>query len=629
MAADTYQNRYIRDQVLELYRWSRQEHWQRFCESALIWYKHYRNIVDPRIDEDDYHSNMGIGLAFPIIEIMHARLMEPWVQGADIIKATADEEAGRLRAPRTAAYINHSLRRVITRPMSKLGLVKKSALIFGRGGGKWRVKRDRARNVLTRVPIVIGEDIVPGGFRVGSTMKWVKTAPEGTFEFDYVDPFNCWRAAGRFMEDSEWVFEDAYLSDSEIWAQVESGNWSVNPEELSPSGYDSWVIRRMSLESGWQDTGPNGGNRKPHKRTEFQGRIEVKRTRGSRPVFKDMFIEILNEDELAADPRELETYNGRPSYLWWEPVQDSLSERAIGVIEPMEDALIELNSLANIALDNARKIIESPLAIDPSMTKQETIYLGPAELNWIRNPSMAIKAIEMKDLPRSFYQFLGWLNDLVQRISGVSDYFGGLNTSDTSRVTKTATGMSLMANLSASRFGPVLGSLDVDVYQKLAEAIHLTARQRMTQSTKIRLPGNPESPYQTIGPEDLDVVLGYSFNTRALDPSASIKRAEFIEMIDRLTGLQPLLETQGVMVDLYELVQVLMDQFNHGADVEKVLKRMVQDGTIPLTPTGGPGEGMGQPALPGRPQLAAGSPQPDPMSGPVPPSQMMRSGVGA
>jgi hypothetical protein len=207
----------------------------------------------------------------------------------------------------------------------------------------------------------------------------------------------------------------------------------------------------------------------------------------------------------------------------------------------------------------------------------------------------------MKDLPSSFYELLGWYNDLIQRISGVSDYFAGLNTSDTAGLTKTATGMTLMANLSASRFGPMLSMMDREFYRDLAQAIHRTSLQRMVEPENVRMGYNPSQPFSVVGPDDLDIDIDYSFNAKALDPQSHHRRQDFIDMTKILGEFAEGLAAQGYELDLYQTARLVMDEFGRGAEVEKIIRKLqTQQGADALgVPANAP---AGLLASPGKPQ---------------------------
>lgn len=611
----TYEEGWIRDHVLELYNWSKAEHEARFCNSALFWYRYYKNYVDKRVDPEDFRSNVGVGLGFPIIEIMHARLMEPWMGGDFMMSARALEEAGEDLAPVIASFVNNVLQNRVTRSMAKASLIKKSTMILGRGVAKYRLAQDRPRVVPSRqqikMPGILGKLIDLGSFVMPQ-----KTRPQQRFEMDYCDPFNVWGEPGvRFKAEdgNTFIFERSYMTTSAVYAEVEAQNWR-EPEVVLDDGlgYDDYTMRRQDAQNVWNDSPRQGlGGPRPHRILEFQGRCQTKETRGSSPTYADMKVVLINEDEIA-HVDTLDTHDGKPAFIFWEPTLDPCSERAIGMIEPIEDMLLTINDFVNIALDNARKILESPLLIDPGANGGQPLVLGPAAQNFVRNPMYSVKALEMKDLPGSFFELLGWFNDLVQRISGVSDFFGGLNTSDTDRLTKTATGMSLMASLSASRFGPMLGSVDREFYRPLANHVVETSRLFMPRSEIVRMPASPKSPFAEIRPEDLDLPFEFSYNLKGLDPSAAERRDDFLKMVEFLGNLVEPLRMQGYDLDVFQLARLAMDEFGRGQEVGRIIKALDPEAAAlmemqkqqMLAQGGAPGA-----EVPGQPAPAKGGPK--------------------
>lgn len=623
---------YVKDQILELYRWSKEEHERRFCAPAFVWYRHYKNYVDLRLSPDDYKANFGVGIAYPTVELIVARCMEPWLQGDELIKCRSAEPEGESVAPRIGALINDTVLNRFTRPMSKLNLTKKSAIALGRGVLKFYNRQPRPMSLLQRTAIKVGRSLVPGGIRLGSFLGRQDVTPPSQLEIDYTDPFQFWMTPGyRFIEEAEWTFEDIYLTTSEAHAKMESKEWrDFDLDDAAVLGYDNYRSRRQQLEAGLVDhIYSHPQERRPHRLIEFQGRVQVKESKGSRPKYEDRIVQILNENVVAKTDL-LATWNGKPSYIVWEPTLDPVSHRGIGIIEPGEDMLLAINDFANIIVDNLRKLVESPLLLDPTMTDQKTLYLGPGEINLVRQPMYAVKALEMKDIPGSAFNFLGWFNDLWQRITGVSDFFGGLNTSDTDKLTKTATGMNLMASLSASRFGPMLASMDRDLYRRLAIAIHETKRQRSDAIEMVRMAG-PNSPFAAVSPDDLERHMDFTFNTKALDPSSDQNREKFLAMTEQLIALTEPLSMQGKGIDVYELARIMMQEFDRGGDVDRIIKGLqelaaqAQAGMapgampggmpagIPGLPPGSPMAGIGAPALPGRPS-------------PIGPPQMLPAG---
>lgn len=605
-----YADNYVRDQVMELYTWSRNEHEQRYCHDWYFYYRLFMNYVDRRVSTDDYRSNFGLGLAFPIIELLHARAMEAWMGGTGILEAEAEQQAGEDKAPRVSAYANYVLQKQVKRSFAKHSLMKKSALIFGRGIMKPYIRYMPPAKLLRRIPLVLR-----GMLRLGSYLDMAEVPAAQRLDFGYVDPFDWWMTPGaRFLdEDADWTFERGYITTSKGHERQESGEWNSKVPIYAEDalGFDQWHLKRMTLESGYGFTDQvraQQGKHKPlHRVIEFQGRLETKETRGSKPKYSNRVVQLLDENYMPKN-RELLTWNGRPGYLTWEPTLNPAAVRPIGVIEPMEDILLELNDYENIALDNARKALETPLFVDPASTKQRKFYLGPREINWVRNPRQNVWTPDGGDLPRSFYNQIGFLNDLVQRISGVSDYFGGMNTADTDRLSQTATGMQLMANLSASRFGPMIGSLDRDYYRGVGEWIHETAKLWQSTPVELRMPGNPSSPFTTVAPDDMDAEFTFHFNTNTLDPTSEQRRQNYIAMVKTLHEMSEGMLAQGKRLNYYEAARILMQEFGRGAEVGRLIENLPGLLDAPgFDPTTAALAGMYGPRVPGFPGAQPGN----------------------
>lgn len=603
---------YIRDGLMEVYRYSRESHERNWCSDHFVYYKHFKNYVDSMIDPDDYHSNIGVGLAFPIVKIISSTLTAPWQAGDEIVSAEALDEASRGCAPRVEAYVNNMIVNRVPRMFSILELVKESGVALGRGILKPCVRWDPPMTLLKRAVLTLGQQFMPGGVNLGSVLQYQDVPAAKRFGFEYVDPFNFWwTGSSRWVEHCDVTFERTHLTTAECHRRFASGEWGPveDFEAGSALGYDTYSAKRVDLEAGGgldNVHASDGQNPKMHRYIEAQGWVETKKKKGGHPVYEQMLVGILDEKWMVRSCK-LDTWNGKPGYIIWEPMHDFAGDRPTGVIEPMESVLLVLNDFVNIALDNSRKAMESSLLVDPTSTDQEELYLGPGELNFVRDPRNSVSPLPMKDLPRSFYELIGYFNDLLQRISGVSDYFGGMNTADTERVTKTAKGLELMTSLATKRFAPLVKKMDLELYRPLATFIHETSKQRMKDEETVRVPGNPDSPFTLVGPSDMEAQLRFTFNVKALDMASGRRRQDFIEAISMISQIAqtPQFEMQGNQLDTYELARLVMSEFDREKDAEKIIKRVMAGPMgMPMVPSGvGPEATPGQPSLPGRPRI--------------------------
>lgn len=627
---------YTKDWAIETSRWAFEEHHREWCADHFEFYKHFRNVVTPATDPDTFHSNIGVGLAYPIVKILSSRMMAPWQAGDDLIECTPRDPASKLKAAIGAAWINDLWTQRIARMFSKCELAKESGIALGRGILKPVVRWDPPMTILRRVQITLAQFGL-GPMTLGDILAYKEIPSQPRLSLEYVDPFNFrWIGSTRFVEDCDFTVERTYLTTGECYRRIGANLWlpDVEPTEQDATGYDEYTERRNALEIGgmWDNMrGAAAGGRAPklHRLVEIQGWCETKKKENGAPKYEQRIIQILDDKYKVMDGR-LDTWNGKPGYCVWEPFYDIAGGRPMGVIEPMEQALLTLNDFVNIALDNARLAMESSLAIDPNSTLQNEILLGPGEINWIRNPASSMAPIPVKDLPRSFFELVGFFNDLLQRISGVSDYFGGMSTADTARLTKTARGMELMTQLSTSRFAPLLTKMDKEFYQPLARWSYETAKQRFGNKEFIRMRSDAGAAFQEVGPADFQADLDFQFNVKALDLATGRRRQEFLDMMDRVLSLMGTgqLQMQGIDVDLYSVVQILFSEFDRDEDADKIIKRVQQ--VAPMLPNAGPQAGLGGPQMPGRPMMPTGAVPPGAQPpGPGLPTQLPSVSPGA
>ncbi len=594
---------------MEAHKYSKDNHEKRWCRDAMTSYSLYRNFVRPGIDPDDL-SAMGIslGLAFPLVKIMSARLAAPWQAGDRLIECTPNDGMSSGKAPLVASYVNDQLVNQMPRMFSKLELVKESTVALGRGVLKPLVRKRSPRNVLKRKPIVLPFQLpgYPQGLPIGSYLGWERQQATSYMTAEYVDPFQFWyMGTDRWASGAEQTFEEAYLTPTDVALRFESGEFTekieYNPE--SALGYDQWAEKRRSMEYGYSDnirSGSGGANQKPHRYLEIQGLVETRKRANGLPVFEQSIVGILDERQIVKYDR-LGTWDGTPDYIVWELFQDVAGERPMGLIEPCVQVLNTIDEFVTIALDNARKILESPLAVDPTQTEQKDVFIGAGAVNWIRNPGASVKAIEMKDIPRSFHDLLIMLNETLYRVTGMSDLIGGVATQNAAQGADTARGMGLLASMATSRLAPLLTKMDMELYRPLAQWIHQTGKQRMDEEQYVRVSSSQGAQFQQVTADALDADVGYSFNAKALDAASGSRRQEFIQMFSLMMNpaFAQQLMGQGYYIDAMEAARLLMTEFDRPLELPALVKRVQQGPVLPAAAPGGAFATPGQGSLPG------------------------------
>lgn len=589
-----YSEDYQTSACMEMFRATRQDFERRYAYDWFDYYALYKNVVDRVIDPDDYHSSVGMPIAYGLVETVHALCMGIYLSGDEIVRATAVDDRAVGYEHKVAAFVNDRLLLRVPRALSKMSLVKKSAIMLGRGVLKLYIRRTPPMSLLKRVAIRVGGMLGIPEVKVSDTWAFQDQAPSRLMWFDYVDPFDFHYTGGRVLDEAETTFEQYYLTDAGLWTKIEAGEWkNLDFDEQAPQGYDDFRVKRMSREG----SGQVPTQKRPHRVVEIQGLIPYKETRGTKERYVRGKVQILNGTKRVHFSK-LETWNGKPSYIAWEPNLDPCGDRPIGLIEPVEDLLYELQDYENIGLDNARKIVESPLLASVDQFMDKVVLLGPGETNWVRNIGNAVAPLEMKDLPQSFYQQIQYLADLIRSISGVVEPFAGIQTQGS----QTATEISTLSAAGGRRFQPLMSSMDRELYRPLAVWFHETARQFMVSPESVQVIGNPDSPFTTVGPDDLDRNFEFSFNLKALDPMPQQKRKDYVELFNLLLSpaVQGQVLSQGLRIDIYEAVRLLLRQYDRADITDRLVQRMAPQAMVPMA---SPAASPGVPALPGRPDL--------------------------
>jgi hypothetical protein len=608
---------YILAWCMEAYRYSRDRHEQNWCRDSLTFYSLYRNFARGGLDPDDFTPSVTLGLAFPLVKILSARLAAPWQAGDRLMECLPNDGMSSSKAPLIASYVNDVLVNKIPRSFSKLELIKESACALGRGVAKTLVKKTPPTTVPTRQQITMPVPMegYPAGIPISSYIAYTQKPGSSIMTFDYVDPFQFWyMGTDRWASGAEQTFEVAYLTPTEVAQRVESGefNQKFQYSKGNALGYDQWYERRRSMDGGFGDNVRAGApGPKPHRYLEIQGLVETRTRENGLPVFEQCIVGILDERDIVKYDK-LGTWDGKPGYIVWELFQDIAQERAQGLVEPCQQVLFTIDDFVSIALDNARKIIESPLAVDDTATEQTEIYLGSGAVNWIRNPGASIKPIEMKDLPRSFFDLLVMLNETLYRVTGMSDLIGqGVATQNQAQGADTARGMAMMANLATSRLSPILTKMDMELYRPLAMWIHETGRLRMDEDQYVRMAGGGASQFQLLTPDALDADVGFAFNVKALDAATGSRRQEYLQMLEIL--LNPVnvqgLAQQGMYIDAMEVSRLLLSEFGRSLEAPQLIKQLGAAPQMPQAQAPGPAGPFalpGQASAPGAPQAAGG-----------------------
>jgi hypothetical protein len=294
----------------------------------------------------------------------------------------------------------------------------------------------------------------------------------------------------------------------------------------------------------------------------------------------------------------------------------------MGEIEPVERLQRAINSLINQRLDNVNLILNSGWKVD--------LTVGVDLTSLVSRPGMIVKtkrmdALERIDIPdvtgSSFANTYTFLQSSLIDALGVQDYTVG-NRETTPTGQKTATGLRLTQEEGNARFKLKIQIFEEEVIKKLAEQWLKLRQQFTTKPQIIRITGKDaleflrnemdyskstvnmgdhmspklqgmtgEFSHFVVEPDD--IAGEYDFvatagSDKLSDPIAD--RMAFVELLDTLIKLNPVLMQSGMGISWDKIVTELFDRYQIKGGAERFVSTGGLNGLIGSGP-GGAGQG--------------------------------------
>lgn len=199
-----------------------------------------------------------------------------------------------------------------------------------------------------------------------------------------------------------------------------------------------------------------------------------------------------------------------------------------GVLELMEPLTQHISWMYNSHLENARKILNDQLVVDPSKIELDDL-LNPApgkllrlrQEYWGTDPRMAVHQLDVHDVSSQNISTANVLVDLLQRLSAANDQIQGQE-SDTR---KTATEVSMATNMASGRLRTLAKVYATQGIVPLGRQLAQNNMSFMEQAEYVKIIGSLEEEYQGIGravhggamiaPEDIQGLFDFPL----IDPS--------------------------------------------------------------------------------------------------------------
>ena len=175
-----------------------------------------------------------------------------------------------------------------------------------------------------------------------------------------------------------------------------------------------------------------------------------------------------------------------------------------GLLEIMEPVHQHLTWLINTVIENARKSLNDRLVVDPSMVNMDDL-LNPSAGKTIRlqesfwgipgATQAAITQLKVEDVAAQNYKHMGFLIDLLQRVSAATETIQG-QVEDEER---TATEISSAAQSGSSRLRTMARLFSAMGLVPMARQMVQNNMQLLSQEAYLSIAGGLEQDYQAVG----------------------------------------------------------------------------------------------------------------------------------
>ncbi len=407
-----------------------------------------------------------------------------------------------------------------------------------------------------------------------------------------IDPFDFWVAPeATCMEDARFVVHRTFKDMDYVRQRIKDGIYSF-PEQFDFERFstveDPQFMRR--LESIGLDV-----SRDPSRRV-----VEVKEFWTHTEV-----ITMLNDSAVVRVQRNPFDHGDKPFIR----IVDQLVPHefwGIGEIEPIEGLQDVFNALVNTRIDNVKLVLNSMFAVNiDHIFDLRDLKVRPGGIIRVREPGLPVnqvfQRIDLGDVTASSFEETQMVQDMVERVSGVSGYQLGTNAPS---MNDTASGVNIITEQGNARFGLKLKLAEIIGFRKLARHFGSILQQFMPPSMAVRLKGEAaQSIYQNITPESITGAFDYAVEPQSSSVTESVRKEQAMTLFQTLAGATD--EMGGVALDVRSLAEGVLKAFNI-KDVEKYIlpKQQMQ---APTGPTMGlpPGEAPTGPPVPAQmPQMA-------------------------
>jgi hypothetical protein len=226
----------------------------------------------------------------------------------------------------------------------------------------------------------------------------------------------------------------------------------------------------------------------------------------------------------------------------------------IGELEPMEGIQDTLNALWNGRIDSVKLALNSMFAVSMDyLYDPKDLQVRPGGVIRMKEGipvEQAFRQVNLGDVTGSAYTEAHELENLSEKISGVSAYQMGM---DSPALNRTATGVALISEQGNTRFGHKLAISELTGLRRLARHFGVVLQQYMPPEMAIRILG-PQNQVQfmQITPESVQGAFDYQIEAESSAQTETVRKEQAMTLFNMLVGL-PEMNRQTLIEDILEV----------------------------------------------------------------------------
>ena len=520
--------------VLDNFRRSKNSLVDKMRDKWSEWYKAYRAAVE--VDDDDVRSNLVIAIIFSHIEAYLPRL----VANRPRIEAWGREPGDGTRAWQHRHLLIYDWD--LMEMAFKIINFVKSAEIFGTAWFKIYHKQERRTRLVKRMML---EPKMFGPFQIG----------EEAVQMEVEEPIITWDDPQvDFLEvDQVYPDPDGFDENSCRWLihryPVDIDHLKLSLRSNGEPLYDQTAVRK--LEDLAKHGNPEGYDMEDSVKREREETFGAemsplmdvhKRRFWLLEQWSDDKVMVVAEGFPDVKPlrNERNPYGIKP-FSRFTPCPDPNAVYGISVAEMLYAVQLELSTLHNVRMDH---IIQGAHQMH---TILRTANLNPKQVRWrpgghiYVNDHNDIRPLDTKPLEFAAYRESDNLMLLGQQISGATDTFQGLSTSQTGG---TATEAAILQQASASRAGLMFQILGTQTLNRLGKILARINEYHITDERVVRILGDQyaQEQFVRVTPEeltsgsgiDLDIVIDIAQTEPA---NKAFRRKERLEALQTVGAI--------------------------------------------------------------------------------------------